>query len=431
MNNSRLLRFGGVAVGVGALALTGCAPATGSAPGAESGSGEDVTLTIWSWRVEDQAKYDAIFDVYEEAHPGVTINFETYTNGSDYLQILTTGLTGSNADGPDIVQVQGYSTIQRFIDGGNLVAIDDLVPGLDNIDQDALLASTGVADGKIYGVPFATQQLAMWYNAGIFEELGLAAPETWDEFIALNREVADAGYTPLAVGAADAWTLSIVHSVVGTGTFGGNELGEAITAGETGFTDPAFVDSLQAVADLQPYMPKGVTGVAYTEAQTLFLSEQAAMFPSGSFEQSFLQSSNPDLELGVFTVPGRGGEPGAVTAYQDGSFAINTNSDEQEAAAELLEWMTTPEFGQLFVDNLLQPSPVQGVEYSDPIMNEFARLYGENPQKYLVYTDFRWGTPSATEILQPGLQSLFLGETDAAGLAASLDEGVAEWLHAE
>lgn len=409
------------ALGLAPLLLAACAPS-------DSASDEEsITLTIWSWRTEDQERYDEIFDVYEEANPGVTIVFETFTN-TDYTQILTTGLTGENAEGPDVVQVQGYSTIQPYIQGGNLVPIEELVDGLDNIDPAALLASTGVEDGLVYGVPFATQQLVMWYNVGIFDELGLQPPTTWDEYLALNEALAGADYVPIAVGGADAWTLTIVHSVLGTATFGGDALGESILAGDTDFADPAFVDSLQVVSDLQQYMPGSVTGVAYTEAQSLFLSGQAATFPSGSFEQSFFESSNPDLELGVFVVPGRNDEPGAVTAYQDGSFAINANSDRRDAAVDLLEWMTTTEFGQLFSDSVLQPSPVNGVTYGDPIMSEISALYEANPQKYLVYTDFRWGTPTGTEILQPGLQSLLLEATDAETLATDLATGVSEWL---
>ncbi len=88
----------------GALALAACAPATdSSSPSGTDGGDDDVTLTVWSWRTEDVAKYDAIFDVYEKAHPGVTIDFQAFKN-TEYAQILTTGLTGS--DGPDVVMVQ-------------------------------------------------------------------------------------------------------------------------------------------------------------------------------------------------------------------------------------------------------------------------------------------------------------------------------------
>ncbi len=99
------------ALGVAALILTGCAPAA-QEPAATSTQGsstatadpvEPVTLTIWSWRTEDVEKYNTIFDVYEAANPGVTVEFEAFLN-TEYNQILATGLEGS--DGPDLAMVR-------------------------------------------------------------------------------------------------------------------------------------------------------------------------------------------------------------------------------------------------------------------------------------------------------------------------------------
>jgi raffinose/stachyose/melibiose transport system substrate-binding protein len=41
----------------------------------ESTEGEPVTLTVWSWRTEDEDAYNEIFDVYEAQNPGVTVEF--------------------------------------------------------------------------------------------------------------------------------------------------------------------------------------------------------------------------------------------------------------------------------------------------------------------------------------------------------------------
>ncbi|MGB4136808.1 MAG: extracellular solute-binding protein, partial [Microbacterium sp.] len=200
---------------------------------------------------------------------------------------------------------------------------------------------------------------------------------------------------------------------------------------KTTFEDPVFVESVDLLTQLQKYMPSDVTAVSYTDAQTLFISEQAGMFPGGSFEVSFFRGQNPDLKLGMFPVPPVDGAPldeGVVTAYQDGSFAINASSDKQKAAAELLSWMTTQEFGQMFTDQVSQLSPVKNVKITDELLEEIVATYDQNPQKYLLYTDFRWGTPAASDIFNPGVQALFLGSTDAAQLARELQQGISQWL---
>lgn len=417
------------ALSAGAVALSACGPGSSSGSQGQSDGG-DVTLTVWSWRTEDEEAYNRIFDVYEEANPGVTIELQTFKN-SEYTQVLTTGLTGTSSAGPDIVQVQAYNRIQPFIDGGNLVAIDDTVDGIDGIEPAAIEAVQGREDGKTYGVPFASQMLQMFYNKAIFAELGLGVPKTWSEFLAVNETLQGADYTPLAIGAKDAWTLPIVHSVLGTTAFGGDEFGVAVESGEKTFEDPAFVESIDLFVQLQDYMPTDATAVSYTDAQTLFISGQAGMFPGGSFEIAFFRSQNPDLELGVFPVPpvdGSSMDEGVITAYQDGGFAINAASDKQDAAADLLSWMATSEFGQLFTDELSQPSPIEGVEVNDELLSEIVDLYTENPQKYLLYTDFRWGAPASTEVFNPEVQSLLLGQTDAEAVASEIEEGVSTWL---
>src|SRR5690554_4877346 len=82
------------------IALSACA--SGTSP---TESSDDVTLKVWSWRTEDVEQYNRIFDVYEKANPGVTIEFEAFLN-TEYNQLLTTGLSGS--DGPDVAMVRSY-----------------------------------------------------------------------------------------------------------------------------------------------------------------------------------------------------------------------------------------------------------------------------------------------------------------------------------
>ena len=103
------------------VALAACAPSSSSAGGSGSGggSGKGVTLSVWSWRTEDVAAYNAIFDVYEKAHPGTTVDFKAFKN-TEYNQILTTGLAGSS--GPDVVQVRSYGQLQPTIASKSLVA---------------------------------------------------------------------------------------------------------------------------------------------------------------------------------------------------------------------------------------------------------------------------------------------------------------------
>ena len=418
------------AVAAGALVLAGCAPSDSgddstSGAGASGAGGGNATLTVWSWRVEDKAAYEKIFDAYEKKHPGVKIDFKAF-KATEYNKILATGLAGAN--GPDVPQVRSYGQLQTTVASGSLVPLDGKVD-VSSWDKNIVASAQGKSDGKLYAVPFARQTVQMFYNKQLFEKNGLQPPKTWADFIKVNDTLAKAKVTPIAVGAKDDWTLPIVHEVLAAPRFGGKAFADEVTTGKKSFTDAGWVDSVKVVGDLKKYMPKNVTGVAATDAQTLFSSGQAGMIPGGSYDLSVLQKPDPSLQIGAFEVPPPPGSTGGPTTpgWADGNFGVSKKSKHQAQATELVKWMSTPEFGQMVADEIKQISAVPGVTYSHPLLKQMSDSYTKNGSPYLLLTDFRYGAPSGTDLLGKGLQQLLLGQKDATAVSQDLDKGVKTW----
>ncbi len=430
MKASRLVHIATIATAT-ALLVSGCSPSSSSSVSGGSGSAEckdgSVELSMWSWRTEDAKAYDKILKKFEDKNPCITVKFQAFKN-TEYQQILQTGLGGT--EGPDVAQVRSYGQLQPFVEGGSLLPLDDVVPEVKDFDETTLNGAKGKADGKIYGVPLATQTLQVFYNKKIFADNKVEVPTTWKEFEKVNETLLKAGVTPLSVGAKDMWTLPILHDIFGSAQYGGSEFQEKILTGQTTFEDPGYVSSIDTVKSLEKYMPKDVVGVGYTDAQVLFTSEQAAMFPGGSFELSFFQKQNPNLELGVFQAPTPDDsvlDHSVTPSYADGNWAISASSKKQDAAKTLIKWLATPEFGQLVADELKQFSPIPGVTYEDPIMNSMWELYKENSSPYLLLVDFRYGQPLGTDVMGQGIQKLFLGDEDAKTVATELQSGISQW----
>ena len=397
------------------------------APPTEAPKAEKVTITVWSWRTEDEKAYNEIFAVYEKEHPNVTVEFVPFV-ATDYNNILATGLTGDN--GPDVVQLRAYGGLQPLVEAGQLVPLDGKVKTLSNFTPDILKGATGIKDGHIYGVPFGIQAVAAFYNKDIFEELGLSEPTTWDEFMKVLKALKDGGYIPLAVPAKDTWMLPIVHDAVGAPRYGGPEFEKKVLAGETNFLDPNYVASIQLVKDLQPYMPDNVVGVSYQDARTLFINGKAGIFIGGSFEVGYWRDQAPDMNIGVFRVPPppNSVHNGPLTpGWMDGSYGVSANSDAKEEAIKLVEWMGTPEFGQLFTEKIKQLSPLPQAKPKDPLLQQFAKFYAETPTPYLMLVDFRYGEPQGHRVLGTGLQKMLLGEMTPEQVAQSVQEGLAQW----
>jgi raffinose/stachyose/melibiose transport system substrate-binding protein len=411
------------AAGLTTVALAACAPST-TGPSADQ-DGDETTLQVWSWRTEDVDAYNKMFDVFEDAHKDIKVEFRAFTN-TEYDTILSTGLTEKN--GPDVAQLRAYGGLQPVCEAGRLIPLEDV--DVSAISGEVLEGGRCQNDGKLYGVPFATQVLAVYYNKGIFESAGLEEPTTWQEMLDAAEALKQDGITPFSVTGKDTWMLPIVHDVFAAPRYGGPEFQQALHSGAAKFTDPDYVASIRAVQELDPYFPEDVVGVDYVTSQAMFTSGKAAMFPGGSFELAFFQKQNPDLEIGVFQVPP---PPGSLAAgpltpgWVDASFGVNAKSDKAEAAKELVSWMATEEFGQMVADELKQINPVDGVTPNDPVLQEMIGFYNESPTPYLLLSDFRYGEPSGTDLMGAGIQSMLLGKEQPEQVAANLQKGISQW----
>ncbi|MGB4135576.1 MAG: extracellular solute-binding protein, partial [Microbacterium sp.] len=324
-----------------------------------------------------------------------------------------------------------YGGVQGDIAAGGLDPLDGVIDGLDAIPESYQDGIRGREDGRVYGVPFATQTLQVFYNEDVFAEHGLSEPKTWDEFLDNAEKLKSAGVIPLAHGGADAGvSVPITTDILGVNRYGGTEFYEAVLAGDKDFTDPDYVASLQVMKDLQPYFSDNVVATTYTDAQAQFIAGQAAMFTGGSWELGFFKAQNPDLKIGVFSPPLASDSVAATPltpGFIDGGWGLASRSKHKDEAKKLLEWMTTPEFGQLFVDELAQMSTIPGVTFSDPIQKEMSEAFAEHGAPYMMLVGFRYGQPWGTALVGDGVQKLWLGQQSADQVAGDVQTGLETW----
>jgi raffinose/stachyose/melibiose transport system substrate-binding protein len=399
-----------------ALALPACAPSAQS-------SGGKVHLTVLSWRPEDTAGYKKIFAPYEKSHPKVTIDFKPIKS-TEYLTVLPTELKKSQG-GPDVVQLKPYGPLQS---SGDLEPLDGKVD-VSNWPANVLQAAKGKQDGKLYGVPYALQTLQVLYNKKIFAQQNLRPPTTWAEFTAACDKLKKAGITPMATSGLQPWVLAIDHQIFGATRYGGDDFEKAVLTGKKNFTDPDYTASLDTTAKLRQYFPDKVTAVDYPDAQTLFTSGKAAMYPGGSYEVGPFTKSTPDLQIGFFDAPPA---PGATvnhpltSGYVDGSYGVNAHSDHRAEATDLVKWMATPEFGQLYASTLKQISLVPGTTPGDPLLAQAYQNYKDHGATYMMVVDFGYGNPLGRDQEGQALQKMLAGGS-AADAGRFVQKGISAW----
>jgi raffinose/stachyose/melibiose transport system substrate-binding protein len=414
---------GGTASSGSGSSATGSGSQSSSSSGsASNGSAEEkVVLTMGSWRTEDVEAYEKIIAAFNQHHPNIEVQFKP-TKNTEYNTVLNTEL--STGGGPDIIHLRPYAAGQVLADAGYLVPLTDL-PGIEKFSETTLRAATG-SDGVVYGVPTVFSSTQIFYNKKIFADLNLQVPATWDELIATAETLKQNGIIPFSFGSKEGWLLSLTHGMLGPAVYGGSDFVQNVVTGQTNFQSEAFVASIQSQLDLVPYFPDNYVGLGMDDMRNLFVTEQAGMFVMGDWEIAVMKGMNPDLDMDAFPVPWPDGTQ-TVTTWVDGSFAVNANSPNKEAALTFLEFMTTEEFGTLVVNELKKPSTIPGVVADDPLVAKLSQFADTISTPYMFVVYFNSGNPTSKSVLENSLQAMFLGEMTPAQVAEEVQKSVDTW----
>ncbi len=403
------------------------AEATTETTEAAPASGEAVELTIGSWRTDDVEQMNKILAKFHEENPNITVKFDP-TNPPDYNATLRTQLEGGTA--PDLFYLRSFATARQLDDEGFLESLAG-VPGLDENYTPESRGPWATAHGTPYGIPFIAVSHGIYYNQDIFDELGIAVPQTWEELLAAAQKIKDGGYTPFANGAGDPWTIAeIVFMNIAPNFIGGYEGRQAYLNGDRCFNDANAVAAFQGIADIAPFFPGGRQALSYYDSQQLFLQGQAAMWLGGSWDIPFFEKEAPDFKWSVFPVPPPAGKDRYVTFHLDAGMGLNSKSAHKEEAKKFLEWMTGEEFASMMANEMpgFFPIRTEAPAVEDAVANAF-----------LSFTqgaglDIRWaweklldGQPDGYTLMQDNAIAVLNGDKTPQQAADALQEGLATW----
>ena len=384
-------------------------------------------LTFWSWRPEDKAFYEKQIAIFEATNPSISIKFTPYV-ATEYNAILATALTAGK--GPDLLQLRPYGGMSALSDAGNFLPLTTKdVPALAKLAPGILAAAQGYTDKRQFGVPYAASVMGIWYNPDLFAKAGIRqTPTTWDSFINTLNRLKAAGIQPLANVSGYAPGLEQMHATIAPTFYGGNTYYNDLVAGRTTFTNKAYVDGLEAVKTLSKYFPADSEGIDYNTARALFSTGKAAIYIGGNYELTEFKRVNPSASIGWFQAPAKSaGSPKFVTAWGDGSYAINAKTANKAAAMKFLNFLASKQYSQAMVDETFIIPVAPYVKISDPVVNKINSARAQFSTPFLNVVGFRFGNPTSSNILQPGLQKLVAGSTTSAALAKDTQAAVASW----
>ena len=291
---------------------------------------------------------EAVIAAFQAAHPNVTVQLDTRPGGSEGDNLVKTRL--ATGDMADVFEYNSGSLFQAIAPEENLQPITDqpFVADLDPSFVDVVSAGD-----EVYGSPWGTfVGGGVLYNIPIYEELGLEIPTTWDEFMANNEAIAEAGAAaPVQQTYGDTWTsqlfvLADYHNVQAENpTFA-----EDYTNNQAKYaTTPAALrgfEHLQEVyeADL---LNEDFASATFVDGVAAVGTGAAAHYPMLTFAAGNLAQSAPDNvdDVGFFALPGEDAAAVGMTLWVPSGVYIPNGVEgaELEAAHAFQSFLASPE----------------------------------------------------------------------------------------
>lgn len=387
----------------------------------EAPSGDKVKIRMMYWNKEETM--NAFLDLAKEKLPNIEIEFN-FVAMDQFDGTLETQLQAG--EGPDILP-SGES--ETHIKAGYLVELtnEDFIKQYSQASLDAI-----AYEGKVYGVPGISWFEGIFYNKKIFEENNIEIPKTFEEMMAVHKQLKDAGINPQAWG-AKSWEplaksplgLAIVDYLQ---TPEGNGFDATIRVGEGKFEGSALQGILETWSQYinDGYITEEMLQIDYDTALKEFATGEAAMWESGPWSVNAIQETNPDLEFDMMPFVGTTEGNEYLIGGPGVTFGVNANSPNKDAAMEVIKLMATPEGQQA----LCAGSPGSGsfMEGANiPLPEQFTGVKEVLNSGRVYCPWFVWkGSDAYNEALGKGMQEVIQGNMTIEEVLQSMDQKVQE-----
>lgn len=331
------------------------------APATEAAAGEgEVALTIWAddTRAPVLSALGAAFE--EQYGLRVVVTEKAFDNIRDDFKVAA-----PTGEGPDII-IGAHDWLGELVENG-------LLAGIELGEKDALFLPAAVQafvyDGVLYGLPYATENVAFVYNTDLVTDV----PTTWTEVAELAAELEESGAVEqgFIIQETDPYHFFPIQTAFGGYIFGLTE--EGYNPDDIGLDSEG---SIAAATWLDTMYKEGhlVSGSAidYDLMHAAFTNGEAAMMITGPWALPMIRESG--IPYAVTNLPGETQEAQPFLGVQ--GFMVSAFSDDILLAQTfLLEFVATEETMQAIFD--ADPRPSAFLPVRDAITDEDIAAFAE------------------------------------------------------
>jgi len=305
---------------------------------------------------------EKLVDMWNEANPDKQLQ-HSIVNHEDFKQAIRAYLVADPA--PDVMTWFAGNRARFFIDKGLIMDISDVWEEEGwNEDYPKGFRAMSEVDGNAYFLPSNWYWWAMFYRQSIFDEYGIAPPETFDDLLAACDTLNENGVIPITIGTKFRWTAAAWFDYLNM-RVNGPEFHRDLMLGTESYTDQRVKDVFVVWDQLFEHdcFIDDAAAYSWQEAIDPFNQGEAAMYLMGQFIlDNVAEEVVDDVDFFQFPIIDPA-VPIGEDAPTDGYFIANA-AQNPEGAKEFLAWLGGVEAQTVVVEDLGRIAVHGGVDRS-------------------------------------------------------------------
>ena len=319
--------------GVMALGLAACSGTKTDSADSGSASGGQVTVEMWDYLSGETANdsINAAIAEFEKANPDIKVKRTTFAFADLSKSILQGSVGGQVPDVAvvDVVDNQNFASLGMLKDLSN--------DGINKSDFFEGPWSSVVYEGKTYGIPLNSNNLALYYNKQMLKDAGVEVPTDWASLKEVAKKTTKGDVKGIAISAvkSESATFQVLPFVWQTG----GDLKDYATSGATALA------YLRGLID-DGSMSEAVTNYTQEDARTQFITGKSAMMINGPWELATL-TKDAQFDWDVAPLPK---DKRAATSMGGENVVVMNGAKQSEAAVKLAKYLTSAEGAKIYCD---------------------------------------------------------------------------------
>lgn len=375
------------------------------------GETKKTVLRLAHWQLEPgiRSAVDWLIDEYQKDHPDVEIK-QILIPEEGYFRYVNTQLIGRTA--PDMIEcgLGGSLELWRKFYARYFMPLDQYVDEPNPYNEGTELEDTpwrqtyfddmeGGYEETLqtyFRVPLSAFTLRLYYNKDMVSEVwdeqerGAPFPETYEGFIELCELLRDKHGETFVPISGSKYSFDRIITIYQTaltagyldrldtdydGTVSRMESAGPLYSGRLSMRDEGAIRAnFELLREISAYSPPGATAMDRDEADFLFLQQQAAMMPTGSWDyQSLMERSEGEFTLGVADMPLPSKDHPKYGPYVAGPpteadtqgafpFAITKTSPNRDVALDFLQFASSLKYNEALNERMYWLPVIRGAD---------------------------------------------------------------------